>query len=135
MPIAPTPPPPPIEDRGLWDFLPEALKTLENPQKDIPRIAKDVSLTAEIEHVLGQIPTTHHLYRKDAREIELPHESVQLVLTSPPYWTLKEYRQSPGQLGDIAKYERFLGELDKVWKRCFDGLVPVACSCRRAKAA
>lgn len=55
---------------------------------------------------------------------ELQPESVHLVLTSPPYWTLKEYRKSDGQLGYVADYEQFLVELDKVWKQCFDALVP-----------
>jgi DNA modification methylase len=54
----------------------------------------------------------------------LKAESIHLVLTSPPYWTLKEYRDYPGQLGHIAKYEVFLLELDKVWTHCFRALVP-----------
>ncbi|HLH09579.1 MAG TPA: site-specific DNA-methyltransferase [Terriglobales bacterium] len=49
---------------------------------------------------------------------------VHLVLTSPPYWTLKEYRDSPGQLGHVGSYNEFLLELDKVWKHCYDSLVP-----------
>ena len=43
---------------------------------------------------------------------------MHLVVTSPPYWTLKEYRQTAGQLGHIGDYERFLGELDKAWAEC-----------------
>ena len=46
------------------------------------------------------------------------------MLTSPPYWTLKEYRDTEGQLGHVADYETFLGELDEVWKRCFQALTP-----------
>ena len=49
---------------------------------------------------------------------------MHLVVTSPPYWTLKEYNQTEGQLGYVEDYEQFLGELDKVWQRCFDALVP-----------
>ncbi|MBX3413629.1 MAG: site-specific DNA-methyltransferase [Pirellulales bacterium] len=51
-------------------------------------------------------------------------DSVHLVLTSPPYWTLKEYRDSDGQLGHVDDYEEFLDELDQVWQRAFDALVP-----------
>ena len=43
---------------------------------------------------------------------------------SPPYWTLKEYRDSKGQMGHIDGYEDFLNELDKVWTHCFRALVP-----------
>jgi site-specific DNA-methyltransferase (adenine-specific) len=53
----------------------------------------------------------------------LADESVQLVLTSPPYWTLKEYPEHHNQLGAIADYEAFLDELDKVWKHCYRALV------------
>ncbi|HHL38978.1 MAG TPA: site-specific DNA-methyltransferase [Deltaproteobacteria bacterium] len=54
----------------------------------------------------------------------LEPRSVHLVVTSPPYWTLKEYRRSEGQMGFIEDYELFLQELDKVWRRCYDALVP-----------
>jgi modification methylase len=48
-----------------------------------------------------------------------------LVVTSPPYWTLKEYtRGNQSQLGDIKDYEQFLDELDKVWRECARVLVP-----------
>lgn len=50
--------------------------------------------------------------------------SIHLVLTSPPYWTLKDYRESDGQMGHIEDYDRFLAELDKVWAHCFRALVP-----------
>jgi len=33
----------------------------------------------------------------------LEPQSVHLVLTSPPYWTLKEYRDSEGQLGHVRR--------------------------------
>lgn len=112
------------EEPGLAQFLPESARQLDDPQKDIPRIAKDPSVTAQIEQALPYIPTTHHLNLRDARTLELPPESVHLVVTSPPYWTLKEYNRTDGQLGYVADYERFLNELDKVWRRCFEALVP-----------
>ena len=61
----------------------------------------------------------------DARELDwIPDESVHLVLTSPPYWTLKRYRENDLQLGHIADYEQFHDELDKVWRHSFRALVP-----------
>jgi modification methylase len=70
--------------------------------------------------------TTHRLYRGDARELtRIPDSSVHLVVTSPPYWTLKEYAKGNGsQLGDIDDYEDFLAQLDKVWLECARVLVP-----------
>jgi DNA modification methylase len=111
----------------LSSFLPPELEELANPQTDIPRIAKDPKLTGAITTAVQSLPTTHDLYLKDARELSfLKDESVQLVLTSPPYWTLKEYRRSEGQMGYIADYEEFLIELDRVWQHCFRVLVPGA---------
>ncbi len=52
------------------------------------------------------------------------NESIHLVLTSPPYWTLKQYNEGRGQLGAISDYHQFIAELDNVWHRCFDALVP-----------
>jgi modification methylase len=64
------------------------------------------------------------LRHDDARNLAwIPSESVHLVLTSPPYWTLKEYNKCPGQLGDVLDYEQFLDELDKVWTHCYRVLV------------
>ncbi len=71
--------------------------------------------------------TTHELRLGDARDLGfLQDESIHLVLTSPPYWTLKDYNgsASSGQLGAIEDYEEFLVELNKVWRECYRVLVP-----------
>ncbi|MGH8647212.1 MAG: DNA methyltransferase, partial [Gammaproteobacteria bacterium] len=80
---------------------------------------------AAIEAKLEQLPTQHELYRRDSRQIDfLLPESVHLVVTSPPYWTLKDYNVSQGQMGYIDDYDTFLDELDKVWASCLHALVP-----------
>src|SRR5437016_391296 len=69
--------------------------------------------------------TRHVIQRGDARDLSwLASESVHLVVTSPPYWTLKEYPANPSQLGGVTAYEDFHRELDKVWTHCFRVLVP-----------
>src|SRR6058998_3179296 len=109
----------------LASYLPIDLPPITNSQTDIPNIAKDDKLVRLIHEAVQRIPTTHSLYLGDARSMSvLDAESVHLVLTSPPYWTLKEYRQSRGQLGHVSDYETFLSELDKVWEYCFRALVP-----------
>jgi modification methylase len=117
-----------LADRGITDlsqFVPVELRQLDASQTVIPRLAKDEKAVSAIEEAIQRIPTTHQLYRADAREMStLKPESVHLVLTSPPYWTLKEYRASDAQLGHVEDYDQFLGELDKVWKHCFSALVP-----------
>jgi modification methylase len=64
--------------------------------------------------------TTHCLQLGDARDLSrISDASVHLVVTSPPYWTLKQYAvNNTNQMGDIADYEAFLDELDKVWSEC-----------------
>ena len=51
------------------------------------------------------------------------------MVTSPPYWTLKKYVGSNGQLGDVEDYEAFVAELDKVWKECSRVLAPGGRNC------
>ena len=68
---------------------------------------------------------THVIQRGDSRHLDwIQDASVHLVVTSPPYWTLKEYPPNRDQLGLIADYDRFHDELDKVWQHSFRVLVP-----------
>lgn len=117
-----------LPDEGtlpLVDFLPESLRLLEDPQTAIPGIAKDPRLTAEIDAAVQNLPTHHRLIRGDSRDLSrISAGSIHLVLTSPPYWTLKQYRACEGQLGEVENYDDFLLELDKVWEHCFRLLVP-----------
>lgn len=69
--------------------------------------------------------TSHRLVQGDARDLSfLKDESIHLVVTSPPYWTLKRYRDHPDQLGHVADYEEFVEELARVWRECYRILVP-----------
>lgn len=107
------------------DWLPSGVGEIDNHQTALPRIAKSKALIAEIERTVPRIPTRHDLYNADARRLDfLAPNSVHLVVTSPPYWTLKTYREHPDQLGAINNYAAFLDELDQVWRGCFRVLVP-----------
>ena len=107
------------------EFLLKEVGAITNHQTDLPRIAKNTKIVAAIEAKLERLPTQHDLYRGDARNIDfLRPETFHLVVTSPPYWTLKNYNVSEGQIGYIADYDTFLDELDKVWAACFHALVP-----------
>ena len=69
--------------------------------------------------------TQHTLYHADARNMPyIDDSSIHLVLTSPPYFNLKEYRKGQNQLGMIDDYQQFVDELEKVWKECYRVLVP-----------
>lgn len=98
--------------RGLLDMEDRALKS------EIPSLARDKSRMAEIEKAVQQLPSHHELYQGDSCDVlkELDDESVDLAVTSPPYFNLKDYETpEDGQLGDIDDYETFISLLDDVW--------------------
>ncbi|MCK4236591.1 MAG: site-specific DNA-methyltransferase [Candidatus Krumholzibacteria bacterium] len=69
--------------------------------------------------------TTHTLIQGDSRSFPyIKNESVHLIITSPPYWTLKRYNDNPRQLGHVAEYEKFLDEITKVWEETYRVLTP-----------
>lgn len=96
-----------------------------NGQRGMPAIAKSPQLVAAIEQIVRHLQTRHSLFLGDSRSMKhVPDDSVHLVVTSPPYWTLKKYPANPGQMGDIEDYEHFLDELDRVWRHVYRVLVP-----------
>jgi DNA modification methylase len=60
----------------------------------------------------------HKVIIGDAREMrEVPDQSVHLIVTSPPYWQLKDYG-TPGQIGFDDTYEAYINNLSLVWHEC-----------------
>lgn len=94
------------------------------PQRGFPAIAKDPEACSAITRAVRGLPSAHLVHLGDSRRLELAPESVELVVTSPPYWTLKEYNAQAGQLGQVEDYGEFLDELDEVWRRVHRALVP-----------
>lgn len=115
-------------DKRILDELRELFScalTDAEAKRAIPRVAKDLAILARVESLLTSIPTKHRLVQGDARRFDdAACDSVGLVLTSPPYWTLKEYASSNGQLGDVTDYGEFVTELARVWKQCHRVLIP-----------
>ena len=78
-----------------------------------------------IESVLPTIPTQHVVAQCDSRTFAgVGDESIHLIVTSPPYWTLKEYPHHQQQLGAIEDYEEFNRQLALVWEEAHRVLVP-----------
>jgi site-specific DNA-methyltransferase (adenine-specific) len=62
--------------------------------------------------------TTHKIINGDSRNMkELSDSSVQLIITSPPYWQLKDYGDDR-QIGFDNSYEEYINELNMVWNEC-----------------
>lgn len=96
-----------------------------NPDDVIPRLARDERAMRRIEAVVRRRATNHELILGDARAASsLEPGSVHLVVTSPPYWTLKRYNEHDDQLGHVADYHEFMDGLDAVWSNCYRALVP-----------
>ena len=63
--------------------------------------------------------TTHTIIQGDSRQMsELKDSSVHLIITSPPYWQLKDYGNE-NQIGFNDSYENYINNLNLVWSECF----------------
>ncbi len=70
------------------------------------------------------------VFYKDAKNMsEIPNNSIDLIITSPPYFNVKDYtkdgyqfnqisEKKEGQIGDIQDYDKYIEEMLKVWKEC-----------------
>lgn len=68
--------------------------------------------------------TNHRIINGDSRNMSLlQDESVHLVVTSPPYWQLKDYG-SDEQIGYHESYEQYINNLNLVWNECYRVLHP-----------
>jgi DNA modification methylase len=117
--------PVPSSEESALDQIRKIATDLADPQRDLPRMARDSSVRGLIETAILEVPTSHQLIVGDARNLRsFADESVHLVVTSPPYWTLKKYNDRDGQLGHWADYATFLDQLDLVWSEVYRMLVP-----------
>lgn len=63
--------------------------------------------------------TQHTIINGDSRKMsELQDNGVHLIVTSPPYWQLKDYG-SENQIGFNDSYEQYINNLNLVWKECY----------------
>ena len=63
--------------------------------------------------------TLHTIINGDSRKMtEVADQSVHLVITSPPYWQLKDYGTDE-QIGFNDTYEDYINHLNLVWKECY----------------
>jgi DNA modification methylase len=70
------------------------------------------------------ISSQGRIYLADSRNMaEVPSESVALVVTSPPYWHIKDYGV-PHQIGYGQSLHEYLYDLSRVWRECWRVLMP-----------
>ncbi|MDP6984205.1 MAG: DNA methyltransferase, partial [Candidatus Latescibacteria bacterium] len=70
------------------------------------------------------MPPFHRVVLGDSRKMSrIDDEDVQLVVTSPPYWQLKDYGRDE-QVGFSDTYEDYINHLNLVWSECHRVLSP-----------
>lgn len=68
--------------------------------------------------------TSHTVVYGDSRKMALLKDSsIELIVTSPPYWQLKDYG-TENQIGFNNSYEEYINNLNIVWKECERVLSP-----------
>ena len=73
--------------------------------------------TTSLNHVKN--PTVNKIFNKSSENMkEIKNNSVQLIITSPPYWGLRNY-QTTKQIGFSDTYEEYLDRLEAVWSECY----------------
>ena len=105
--------------------LPELSLSDGSLKTALPGMARDSAESARVAAAVHDVATDHRMLRGDARDLSaLADGTIHLVVTSPPYWTLKKYNHGADQLGAIAGYDEFVSELARVWRECHRVLVP-----------
>lgn len=76
---------------------------------------------------IRRTPTNHQVYFGDARELikNITSETIQLVVTSPPYWNARDYGHK-NQIGFNQSFEEYSTDLMKIWTECVRVLLPDA---------
>ncbi|KKS52800.1 MAG: M2.NcuI DNA methyltransferase [Parcubacteria group bacterium GW2011_GWA2_42_28] len=84
----------------------------------------------------NHFPYLNKVFFKDSKSMkELPPNSVQLIVTSPPYFNIKDYsldgyqekktsERIKGQIGDVTDYHKYIDEMLQIWKECHRVLRP-----------
>lgn len=81
--------------------------------------AIEKTISTPVKTDLSIMQTRHKVIIGDSRNMnELKDESVHLIVTSPPYWQLKDYG-SEKQIGFNDTYEEYINNLNLVWKECY----------------
>ena len=119
-----------VDKKELERYIPESCRDLHDKsnselRSEIPELARDWERMVDIEEAVYSLPSNHEFYKSDARNIDkVTNESVHLVVTSPPYFNLKDYNDESDQLGSINDYEQFTSELADAWKEIYNKLIP-----------
>jgi hypothetical protein len=113
-----------LEKNTVVDFFNQGLQSnvdknviisaLENSSDKLLNHKKYNSSHKFKENVKSDFRTTQTIYFTSSEKMPVETDSIQTVVTSPPYWDLKNYFKE-GQIGQES-YDEYLDRLNKVWK-------------------
>lgn len=110
-------------------FVDMAMKRLKNEVQ----LPIDIAQNEELQKIIREVDYEPVIIKDDARNMDkyLPKESVDLILTSPPYFNVhnrertadrkerRPYGDDPRDLGNISDYGKFIEELTKVFEKAY----------------
>jgi len=65
-------------------------------------------------------PCRFRLIISDSRDMfEIPSESIGLIVTSPPYFNVKEYSNLEQDIGNVNDYQQYLEDMKLVFEECY----------------
>ena len=96
-------------------------------KKELQKRSREAKKKANKKRKENYKPTNEDLIvrYKSAEKMEEVDESIGLIVTSPPYWKIKDY----GQGEDKWEYIEYLKLMKKVWKECYRILKPSSKLC------
>lgn len=83
-------------------------------------IMSKANTTSTINFCKGKV-----LFKSSENMCDIEDATVNVVVTSPPYWNLKDYFKE-GQIGQES-YDVYLKRMKKVWQECYKKLSPNGC--------
>lgn len=91
----------------------------------IPDLARDWDRMIDVENSVLSLKSGHNFICGDSRDLtQIEDKSAHLVVTSPPYFNIKDYSDDSDQIGSINDYQEFTEEIAKVWTECYKKLIP-----------
>ena len=109
---------------GQYRFI---LKELKKYEKKYGGIKKENKLIFDRINKFIVNNTYQNIFIKNSQKMdEIKNDSIHLMITSPPYFNTKMYSKNPqkNDLGNIHDLDKWLSEMQKVWKEVFRVLQP-----------
>ena len=104
----------------------EYFKEIDNGKSSLNKVYKKVKLLQTKSKCQSNVEGGDYkegsvtIYNKSSETMEeLEDESVNVVITSPPYFQMKEYQLDSNQLGQESSVEEYIGNLKKHFREVF----------------